>query len=211
MTMEHLASSTRSLANTICESPERPLAASYERELAIQEIRLRETLNREATLRRQNDELIERQQVLRKPVAHREDAADRVARLTPRQRRASIMKKTGSKSLPALTRVALAAAWNGVGEPFLQPLSKLALAAAWNGAADRMQPAGNSRGVTAMPADLNPDLHRDVRNAYRQAMAQHRTNREAFRCATDLLLNQEPDADPARAGRLVAVMLANEP
>jgi two-component system CheB/CheR fusion protein len=81
--------------------------------------------------------------------AWREDAANRVARLTPRQRqimelvlaghpskniaadlginqrtvenhRASIMKKTGSKSLPALARLALAAAWNGADEPFVQ-------------------------------------------------------------------------------------------
>jgi hypothetical protein len=62
-----------------------------------------------------------------------------------------------------------------------------------------------------MPAGLNPNLHRSVRDAYREAMAQHRTEREAFHCAIDLLLDQEPDADPARAGRVVAVMLANEP
>jgi DNA-binding CsgD family transcriptional regulator len=96
-------------------------------------------------------------------LASRESAADSVARLTPRQRqimelvlagqpskiiafnlgisqrtveghRAAIMKKTGSKSLPALARVALSAAWNGAGEPLVQPLARLALAAAWNGA-----------------------------------------------------------------------------
>ena len=78
--------------------------------------------------------------------AWRETAANHVAGLTPRQRqimdlvlaghpskniaadlgisqrtvenhRASIMKKTGSKSLPALARLALAAAWNGADEP----------------------------------------------------------------------------------------------
>jgi two-component system CheB/CheR fusion protein len=78
--------------------------------------------------------------------AWRETAAHQVAKLTRRQRqimdlvlagqpskniaadlgisqrtveshRAAIMKKTGSKSLPALARVALAAAWNGVDEP----------------------------------------------------------------------------------------------
>jgi FixJ family two-component response regulator len=77
--------------------------------------------------------------------AWRETAANQVAGLTPRQRqimelvlaghpnkniaadlgisqrtvenhRASIMKKTGSKSLPALTRLALAAAWNSADE-----------------------------------------------------------------------------------------------
>jgi two-component system CheB/CheR fusion protein len=31
--------------------------------------------------------------------------------------RASIMKKTGARSLPALARLALAAAWNGADEP----------------------------------------------------------------------------------------------
>jgi two-component system CheB/CheR fusion protein len=40
------------------------------------------------------------------------------------------MKKTGAKSIPALARVALAAAWNGAGEPFIQPLARLALGAA---------------------------------------------------------------------------------
>jgi len=79
--------------------------------------------------------------------AWRETAADHVAGLTARQRqimilvlaghpskniaadlgisqrtvenhRASIMKRTGSKSLPALARLALAAAWDGIDEPF---------------------------------------------------------------------------------------------
>ena len=81
-----------------------------------------------------------------KLVTWRETAANHVAGLTPRQRqimelvlaghpskniaadigisqrtvenhRASIMKRTGSKSLPALARLAFAAAWNGAGEP----------------------------------------------------------------------------------------------
>jgi two-component system CheB/CheR fusion protein len=81
--------------------------------------------------------------------AWRDDAAKRVARLTRRQRqimalvldghptkniaadlgisqrtvethRAAIMKKTGTKSLPALARLALAAGENGAGEPLLQ-------------------------------------------------------------------------------------------
>ena len=96
---------------------------------------------------------------MRNLLAWREDAADRVASLTPRERqimelvlaghpnkniaadlginqrtvenhRAAIMHKTGSKSLPALARLALAAAWNGPGQPFVQPLARLALAAA---------------------------------------------------------------------------------
>jgi hypothetical protein len=33
------------------------------------------------------------------------------------------MKKTGSRSLPALARLALAAAWNGADEPLVQPVS----------------------------------------------------------------------------------------
>ena len=81
--------------------------------------------------------------------AWREDAAEHVAGLTSRQRqimdlvlaghpskniaadlgisqrtvenhRASIMKKTGSKSVPALARLALAAAWDGPDEPIVQ-------------------------------------------------------------------------------------------
>ncbi len=81
--------------------------------------------------------------------AWRQAAANRIARLTPRQRtimdmvltgqpsknialdlgisqrtveshRAAIMHKTGSKSLPALARLALAASWTGAGEPAAQ-------------------------------------------------------------------------------------------
>jgi two-component system CheB/CheR fusion protein len=81
--------------------------------------------------------------------AWREEAATHVAELTPRQRqimelvlagypskniaadlgisqrtvenhRASIMKKTGSKSLPALARLALAAAWDDADQPHAQ-------------------------------------------------------------------------------------------
>jgi hypothetical protein len=44
------------------------------------------------------------------------------------------MKRTGSKSPPALARVALAAVWDGAGEPFIQPLARFALDAAWNNA-----------------------------------------------------------------------------
>ena len=81
--------------------------------------------------------------------AWREDAANHIAGLTPRQReimalvlaghpskniaadlgisqrtvenhRATIMKKTGSKSVPALARLALAATWNDTDEPVAQ-------------------------------------------------------------------------------------------
>lgn len=100
-------------------------------------MRLRQALAREAALLRERDELI------RKLLAWRDIAANHFARLTPRQcqimelvlaghpskniaadlginqrtvesHRAAIMKKTGSKSLPALTRLAMAAAWSGV-------------------------------------------------------------------------------------------------
>jgi DNA-binding CsgD family transcriptional regulator len=133
--------------------------ASYERELAKQGNRLREALARAEALRRRNDELLQHEEILRHLLACREDAADRVASLTPREHqildlvlaghpskniaadlginqrtvethRAAIMHKTGSKSLPALARLALAAAWNGPGQPFVQPMSRLALAAA---------------------------------------------------------------------------------
>ena len=77
---------------------------------------------------------------------------------------------------------------------------------------DPQPPSGSLRnpaGITPMPADLN--LHRNVREAFRQAMAEHRTQREAFHCAMDLVLQQEPHADPASTGRVVALMLATEP
>src|ERR1035437_695139 len=146
MTIGYLAFSADSAQSFLFESPERRTVASYERELRWTEIRLPESLARGEALLRQMDELIQQQDVLRKLFAHREDAANRVARLTARQRqimelvlaghpskniaanlglsqrtvenhRASIMKKTGSRSLPALARLALAAAWNGADEP----------------------------------------------------------------------------------------------
>jgi hypothetical protein len=59
-----------------------------------------------------------------------------------------------------------------------------------------------------MFADLNPNRHRNVRDAHRQAMTQHQTARDAFQYAVRLLLAQEADVDPEGAGRLVAVMSA---
>ena len=91
---------------------------------------------------------LEQARNLSKLTAWRDDAAGHVAGLTPRQHqimelvlaghpskniaadlhisqrtvenhRASIMKKTGSKSVPALARLALAAAWNDTDEPIV--------------------------------------------------------------------------------------------
>jgi DNA-binding CsgD family transcriptional regulator len=111
------------------------------------EFQLKEALAREGVLRRQIDQLIGQQEALGKLLAGREDAAKRVETLTPREHqildlvlagcpskniaadlhinirtvenhRNSIMKKTGSKSLPALARLALAATWNHAGKAF---------------------------------------------------------------------------------------------
>jgi two-component system CheB/CheR fusion protein len=103
------------------------------------------------------DRALEQSRDATKLSAWREAAADHMARLSPRQRqimelvlaghpskniaadlgisqrtvenhRASIMKKTGSKSLPALARLALAAARSDADEPLIRPESS-ALAA----------------------------------------------------------------------------------
>jgi DNA-binding CsgD family transcriptional regulator len=146
MATPQLAYSADSLPNTIFKSPERSTVTNYERELTAfrpMEIQLREALAREEILLHQRDKLIQQQQVLSKVFAWPEDTANRVARLTARQReilelilaghpskniaadlginirtvenhRASIMKKTGTKSLAALIRFALAAACSRV-------------------------------------------------------------------------------------------------
>jgi DNA-binding CsgD family transcriptional regulator len=154
MTVEHLARTQRWRPNFRFERPGRRSIASYEHELARQGDRLREALARETALLRQKDQLVIEHEVLSKLFARREDAAARVANLTPRQRqilelvlaghpskniaadigisqrtvenhRAAIMKKTGTKSLPALARLGLAAAWNEPDEPFVQAVSQI--------------------------------------------------------------------------------------
>jgi DNA-binding NarL/FixJ family response regulator len=117
--------------------PHRRTVASYQ--VSLTQIRLREALAREDTLLREKDA------VIGMLFAGRDFAANSIARLTPRERqvmelvfagypskniaadlgisqrtvenhRASIMRKTGTRSLPALTRLALAASWNGAAE-----------------------------------------------------------------------------------------------
>jgi two-component system CheB/CheR fusion protein len=93
--------------------------------------------------------LLEQPEVLGKLVAWRVHAMDRLSILTSREReilhlvvaghsskaiarelgisprtvekhRATILRKTGSRCVTALARVALAAAWNGADEPFVE-------------------------------------------------------------------------------------------
>jgi DNA-binding CsgD family transcriptional regulator len=118
--------------------PARPARQTVENdEDDLTGIQLREALAREAVLLREKDELV------RELYAWREEAANHVAGLTPRQRtvmelvlgglssrsiaaelgisqrtvenhRAAIMRKTSVKSVPALVRLALAVSGNPV-------------------------------------------------------------------------------------------------
>jgi DNA-binding NarL/FixJ family response regulator len=134
--LEPSAGSPPRRARSIRASPARQTVESDEGELMG--IRLREALAREAELLREKDELI------RKLYAWREEAANHVAGLTPRQRkimelvlggrsstcitaelgitqrtvenhRAAIMRKTSVKSAPVLVQLALAVSGNLVG------------------------------------------------------------------------------------------------
>ena len=57
---------------------------------------------------------------------------------------------------------------------------------------------------------MKSDLHAAVRQAYRLAMAEHRTQHQAFDRALALVLEQFPQ-EPGAARRAVAIMLANDP
>jgi DNA-binding CsgD family transcriptional regulator len=139
MSTEFLAPSAGSPPPRARDVPTGPARQTVERDdHELTSIRLREALGREAALLREKDELI------RKLYNWREEAANHVAGLTPRQRkimelvlggrsskciaaelgisqrtvenhRAAIMRKTSVKSVPALVQLALAAAGNLVG------------------------------------------------------------------------------------------------
>jgi DNA-binding CsgD family transcriptional regulator len=115
--------------------------------LARQESQLRAALKKILLLRRQRDQATQGPgMIVRALFAARESAAGRVAQLSPREQevlqlvlagkpskmiawqcgisqrtvenhRAAIMKKTGAKSIPALARLAVAAAFNEVDGP----------------------------------------------------------------------------------------------
>jgi two-component system CheB/CheR fusion protein len=134
MAIEHSPHSANSPPNIIFESPDRRTVARCEGELT--RIRLQEALARVEALLHERDELVHELS------AWRENAANHIAGLSPRQRqimdlvlaghpskqiaadlgisqrtvenhRASIMKRTGTTCIAALARLALAAAWNG--------------------------------------------------------------------------------------------------
>jgi two-component system, chemotaxis family, CheB/CheR fusion protein len=134
MAFEHSAHRIEFPPDSILESPAPRTVRGHNDELT--RIRLREALARIEALLGEKNELI------RELSAWRENAANHVAGLSPRQRqimelvvggqrskqiaadlgvsqrtvenhRASIMKKTGTKCIAGLTRLALAAAWNG--------------------------------------------------------------------------------------------------
>jgi len=141
MASENLAGGAALPLTGIFRYSERRAAANDEGDLT--RMRLRESLAREAALLRQMRELVrEHREAMGRLLAGQQDAVNRMASLTPRQRqimelvlagcpskniaadlginqrtvethRALIMKKTGSKSLPALARLALIAAWTG--------------------------------------------------------------------------------------------------
>lgn len=64
--------------------------------------------------------------------------------------------------------------------------------------------------IPTRPARTGPDLHFSVREAYRRAMSQRRTEAEAYDLAVALVLKGWPHV-VEKARRLVAFMLATDP
>ncbi|HXQ53081.1 MAG TPA: LuxR C-terminal-related transcriptional regulator [Stellaceae bacterium] len=152
MSIQHFENSAGLSSSGAVGRQRRRVVASHGDERT--KIMLREALAREGALRRRMEAVIQRQQEdLNKLLAWQAEAAARLASLTLRQRqvielilaghpnkniaanlgisqrtvenhRASIMKKTGSKSLPALARLALAAAWNSAPDSVRDPNSR---------------------------------------------------------------------------------------
>jgi hypothetical protein len=58
---------------------------------------------------------------------------------------------------------------------------------------------------------MQVDLHRTVRETYRQAISGRRAQREAFNPATQLLRARQPGVKPVEARKLVAKMLCYDP
>jgi hypothetical protein len=58
---------------------------------------------------------------------------------------------------------------------------------------------------------MQADLHRAVRETYRQAISERRAPRKAFDLAAQLLRASQPHVKPVEARRLVAKMLCYEP
>ena len=145
MSAQQQKSSGSSKANVALFSPGVGNTISgYQRALAEQEILLRQARARETALLRQHEQWMRSHDVVRGLFDLRDEVADRVARLSPRQHqimgmvvaghlskviawelgisqrtvenhRAAIMRKTGAKSLPELGRMALAAALKRAG------------------------------------------------------------------------------------------------
>ena len=150
------------------EQRRKPEAASNDRALARRESELREALAKVQALRRQHERLTRQSgSVVHAQYAARETAASRLATLTRLEHevlelvlagrpskiiawelgisqrtvenhRASIMHKTGSKSIPALARLAIAAAWDGVDGPTVQVRNAVTISQALNAMATAM-------------------------------------------------------------------------
>jgi hypothetical protein len=58
---------------------------------------------------------------------------------------------------------------------------------------------------------MQADLHRTVRETYRQAISERSAQREAFELATQLVRALQPRVKPFKARRLVAKMLCYKP